>query len=138
MITAMIVEMKLKDKLSDFIEVSFRFSQIFRKYPLCHSRPDRSLCYRERYFGLCARCTFMYLGGFLTILSFPVWNKLLSHNAWLLVGLGAIIPAGIDGTTQMFLKRESTNRLRAITGLSLGIGITVIMWAVVQLSQSVL
>lgn len=107
--------------LLDFI---FRVSnRVLRPYPLCHSRPDRSLCYRGRYFGLCARCTGMYFTGVLMILTFPLRGELLSPTLSIILGAGLLLPGGIDGTTQMFGNRESTNLLRVITGLLLGMGI---------------
>jgi len=70
----------------------------------------------------------MYTGGILTVLLFPLWSELISGLFALLIGIILIAPAGIDGTTQMFGKRESNNRLRVVTGLSLGIGIPMICW----------
>jgi len=70
----------------------------------------------------------MYAGGILIILLFPLWSGLISGLSALLVGVVLIVPAGIDGTTQMFGSRESNNKLRVITGLPLGIGIPMICW----------
>ncbi|QAU12510.1 DUF2085 domain-containing protein [Halorubrum sp. BOL3-1] len=107
--------------LLDFV---FRLSnRVFRPYPFCHSRPDRSLCYHRRYFGLCARCTGMYLAGCLMILSFPFRGELLSPTLNIILGTVLLLPGGIDGTTQMFGSRESNNFLRVVTGLFLGVGV---------------
>lgn len=114
--------------MKNFIEKIIVYSQVFRKYPFCHSLPERSLSYNGRYFGLCARCTTMYSGGLLAILSFPVWSGGIPDSYTLLVGLLLITPAGIDGTTQMFGSRESNNKLRVTTGLFLGLGIPLICW----------
>ncbi|WP_277541312.1 DUF2085 domain-containing protein [Haloarcula laminariae] len=106
------------------VDTVFYFSnKILRPYPLCHSLPERSLCYRGRYFGLCARCTGMYTSGFLTILVTLLWELPISPQLTLLFGALLLIPGGIDGLTQLLGNRESTNRLRILTGLLLGIGV---------------
>ena len=119
--------------MTDLLDKIFRASQVFRSYPFCHSRPDRSFCYHGRYFGLCARCTTMYLGGIVTVLSFPLWNTLLKPAIGLWLGVVFLIPGGVDGTTQMFGNRESNNKLRAITGFPLGMGVVLTVYGVVFL-----
>ena len=122
--------------MSQILEWVFQKSQLFRSYPFCHSRPDRSFCYNGRYFGLCARCTTMYLGGILTILSSPIWS-ILSPQYAILLGAISLVPGGLDGTTQMFGDRESNNRLRAITGFLLGVGIVFISYGIVTLIKNI-
>jgi len=109
--------------LQNIINWIFRWSnRLFRPYPLCHSLPQRSFCYHGRYFGLCARCSAMYFSGFLMILLFPVRQGLISPVISFLIGIIFIIPTAIDGITQFRGLRESTNTLRVITGILLGIG----------------
>jgi uncharacterized membrane protein len=79
----------------------------------------------------------MYLGGVLTILSYPLWGTVSPPVAILLGGM-MLAPGGIDGTTQMFGDRESTNRLRAVTGLFLGIGTVAFVYGVVALSYTII
>lgn len=132
-ISAMTVGMSFRERFDQVIQRLVIYSQVFRKYPFCHSFPERSLSYNGRYCGLCARCTTMYSGGLLAILSFPVWSDSVSTLTGLLVGFLLITPAGIDGTTQMFGSRESNNKLRVTTGLLLGIGIPMICWWGIQM-----
>jgi uncharacterized membrane protein len=75
----------------------------------------------------------MYIGGLMSLILSPLWIGLI--NPTTAVGIGSIllIPSGIDGTTQMFGERESNNRLRAITGFLLGVGIVVFVYGVVFL-----
>lgn len=127
-ITVMTAVMNYRQVADQIIEWIIIYSQIFRKYPFCHSLPARSLHYNGRYCGLCARCTTMYLGGILTTLSFPLWNAKVTAAGGLMIGVLLITPAGIDGTTQMFTKRESNNKFRVATGFLLGIGIPLICW----------
>lgn len=122
--------------MSTALERIFRWSQIFRSYPFCHSRPDRSFCYRGRYFGLCARCTAMYIGGFIATLCVPLWGEYLSPFYTLVLGSMLLVPGGIDGTTQMFQERESNNGLRVGTGFLLGCGVVLFVHGAVVLSFS--
>jgi uncharacterized membrane protein len=75
----------------------------------------------------------MYLGGLTGLLLSPLWVG--SFDPKIAIGVGSIllIPGGIDGTTQMFGYRESNNRLRAVTGLLLGLGIVVFSYGVIFL-----
>ena len=116
--------------MSRVLDRVFRVSQVFRSYPFCHSRPGRSFSYHGRCFGLCARCTTMYLGGLLAMLAFPIW-WIESSIPLLIVGSVLLLPGGIDGLTQMFGERESTNRLRAVTGGMLGVGGVVFSYGVI-------
>lgn len=74
----------------------------------------------------------MYIAGIITILTFPIWNGLVSDIQWLVLGTLLLIPGGVDGTTQMFLPRESTNQIRGITGLLLGVGIPTWIWGAIS------
>ncbi|MCF2206953.1 DUF2085 domain-containing protein [Halobacterium salinarum] len=114
--------------MNRFLDAIFRLSNSFlRPYPLCHSRPDRSLSYHGRYFGLCARCTGMYSSGVLAILATRLWSIPI-RPVWLFLGgLFFLIPGGVDGFTQLLGERESTNRLRIVTGFLLGIGVVLIV-----------
>ena len=117
------------------IRIIFRYSnKLFRSYPFCHSRPDRALSYKGQYFGLCARCTGMYLSGFVTLMTMIFWGRSLSPEVGILVGILLLVPGGIDGTTQLFGERESTNTIRVLTGLLLGIGVVLIAYNIVSVA----
>jgi len=75
----------------------------------------------------------MYLGGLFAIITSPGWGHLIQTT--LLFGIGTLLiaPSGIDGTTQMFGARESNNRLRVITGILLGVGISIICLYITRL-----
>lgn len=110
--------------MASILEHIFILSNRFlRPYPLCHSRPDRSLCHQGRYFGLCARCTGMYASGGLAIIAMVLWGAPLDPKLTTLLGGFLLLPGGIDGLTQLFGTRESTNKLRVLTGLLLGFGV---------------
>lgn len=73
----------------------------------------------------------MYVGGGTTVITFLAWQT-FSWTILLTVGLLLMLPSAVDGTTQMFGQRESTNRLRLITGILLGWGVPLVVWALVS------
>lgn len=73
----------------------------------------------------------MYLTGLLVILAYPYWHTFTTPNQSIAVGILLLVPTAIDGTTQMFGDRESTNRLRVLTGAPLGAGVVVFVYGVV-------
>lgn len=67
---------------------------------------------------MCARCTGIYLGFFIMI---PL---LWFYQIGMIVSIILILPTLIDGLTQAYLNRESTNFLRFSTGILAGIGMS--------------
>lgn len=87
------------------------------EFVFCHRKPERSFFYKGKQFPVCARCTGFYLGYFtLPIFTFGLWEP-----TWLMVGL-LNVPMLIDGFTQAYMNRESTNWLRLVTGIIGGAG----------------
>jgi uncharacterized membrane protein len=83
----------------------------------CHQLPERSFYYKGKQFPICSRCTGIYL-GYLSLFLFLLGYKINYPIAMLL-----ITPMFIDGLTQAFLNRESTNFIRLITGFIGGVGL---------------
>ena len=84
----------------------------------CHRLPHRSFFWKGKQFPVCARCTGIHIG----YLSMPLFVfYIIYFNIWWTLLL--ILPTYIDGITQMFFKRESTNFLRVTTGFLAGIGV---------------
>lgn len=70
---------------------------------------------------VCSRDVAIYLSMLAGLLVLPLVRKAASDewpNKWLLVA--AAVPTAIDGTSQLFGLRESTNLLRIITGAIIG------------------
>jgi len=84
----------------------------------CHKNPERSFFWKGKQFPVCARCTGIHF-GYLSLFLFVF--QLISIN-WLLSIL-LILPTLIDGLTQAYFNRESTNSIRFITGTLAGLGI---------------
>ncbi|BAU27758.1 putative membrane protein [Aneurinibacillus soli] len=91
-------------------------NNLLMKIP-CHRKPSRSFFINGKQMPLCARCTSIFLG----YLAIP-FLLFFYPNTPLYVGFVLQIPILIDGFTQLYKWRESTNWLRFITGILSGIG----------------
>jgi len=92
---------------------------------LCHGRSERCFRYRGYQFPLCARCSGIYV-GFVLVLVSELYLGLPPYS-FLPVYILLIVPMGIDGTTQLIGSRESNNTLRLVTGFLGGIGIMLVL-----------
>ncbi|MFH1285387.1 MAG: DUF2085 domain-containing protein [Candidatus Micrarchaeota archaeon] len=74
--------------------------------------------------AVCSRDVAIYLGMLLGLLIYPFARKLEDENVPSLALFALVlIPMGIDGTTQLIGMRESTNLLRAFTGVIVGVAL---------------
>ena len=71
---------------------------------------------------LCSRCVGIYSGIIIGLLIFLILNFQFSTNTILKLFIISQIPLIIDGVTQYFKFRTSTNFLRFVTGIIGGIG----------------
>jgi len=88
---------------------------------ICHQLPERSYYIFNHKIGVCARCFGIYTGALLGMLIYPFVRRLDNFkipNRWYLIL--ALLPMGVDGTTQLLGLRESFNELRFITGFIVG------------------
>jgi uncharacterized membrane protein len=99
----------------------------------CHRIPERSFFYKGKQFPVCARCTGIYI-GYISIIVFALFRTYLPA-IW---SIALIIPILIDGITQVFCNRESTNILRLITGIMFGIGISSLMAALAKITSNLI
>ena len=84
----------------------------------CHRDSSRSFFWKGRQFPVCARCTGIHLG----YLSLFLFLFQLIYINWIL-SIIFILPTLIDGLTQAYFNRESTNSIRVISGFLAGIGV---------------
>ena len=87
---------------------------------LCHQKADRSFFINGNQMPFCSRCTAIWL-GLAVGLGFMVFYKIQLDEKFLFAILVGIAPIGLDGVGQLFGFWESTNLIRVITGLSIGI-----------------
>ena len=86
---------------------------------LCHQYPLRSFWIFDRPFALCARCTSIYFGISFGALFIAINKKYLFR---FFLGILIILFIAIDPVLQLFGFYESTNLIRTITGLIIGVG----------------
>jgi uncharacterized membrane protein len=88
----------------------------------CHRIPERCLKVKGEPLPICARCMSILLGylfiPLLLFFSFPL--------PWYL-GVTLQVPMFVDGFTQLWKWRESTNALRVVTGLLSGLGLSILV-----------
>jgi len=83
----------------------------------CHRKPERSFFWKGKQFPVCARCTGIYI----SYLSFFLFNfEIIKLPTWIAILM--ILPTLIDGLSQVYFKRESTNSIRVVTGFIAGVG----------------
>lgn len=97
----------------------------------CHRIPERSLKFKGKPMRICARC-FAMLIGYLMI---PILISAKSiFPLWLPFAMS--FPLLLDGFTQRWKWRVSTNTLRFSTGLMFGLGqsmfISSVVWVLVE------
>lgn len=101
---------------------------------ICHRIPERTFKIKNTYFPVCARCTGIYTGAFLYF-TFVYFVYIQYSIEAILTAIILIIPTFLDGITQFFDFRESSNTLRFITGFLAGIGLGIffkaIKWALI-------
>lgn len=95
---------------------------------LCHQKAERSFVINDNQMPFCVRCTAIWLG--LAIgMGFMIFYKIKLDGKFLLVIFVGVVPIGIDGVGQLFGFWESTNYVRFITGLLIGIvcGVSIVL-----------
>lgn len=95
-------------KLSKFLPLLFG----------CHQKPERSFFFKGKQFPICARCTGILIGWFLTI---PLLIFFDIVYWWVLILL--LLPGILDGFIQLKTSYRSNNIKRCITGIAMGIAI---------------
>jgi len=85
----------------------------------CHQKKERSYHIKEFYLPLCARCTGIFIGIYVSILIFLIDFQVL----WILL---LMVPLLIDGVIQRFSNYESKNIIRLFTGLLFAPGFVVL------------
>ncbi|MBS7258251.1 MAG: DUF2085 domain-containing protein [Methanobrevibacter sp.] len=95
---------------------------------ICHRKPERSFFLKGHQFPVCARCTGFYIS---LILYFTyTYFFFVDYNLTVLIlAILLLIPAAIDGLTQLLEYRESNNTLRFTTGLLGGLGLGILIKA---------
>lgn len=97
----------------------------------CHQIPERSFFIKGHQFPVCARCTGFYTG----LAVYLILNLFFKHSnnlEMLIIAMVLMVPVAIDGLTQYFGPRESTNNLRFVTGFIGSIGLIIFLKIVIK------
>jgi uncharacterized membrane protein len=87
---------------------------------LCHQKEERSFIFNGNQMPFCSRCTAIWLGLAIGLGIMVFYTIQLDYKFLLLIIIG-LVPLGIDGVGQLFKFWESTNIIRVITGVLVGI-----------------
>jgi len=109
----------------------FHYLTLFTQY-ICHRNPERTFKIQGYYFPVCSRCTGFYIGAF-SYFIYVFFNFVEYTIPLIFIAFLMLIPAFIDGTTQLFGFRKSNNLLRFCTGLIGGIGLAILVKAIKML-----
>ena len=104
---------------------------------ICHRKPERSFFIKGHQFPVCARCTGFY-AGLIVYLTYYYTHPHDYNLTILFISMILMVPVAVDGLTQYFGKRESTNTLRFITGFIGGIGLIIFLKIVIRWTLNVL
>lgn len=105
---------------------------LFRLF--CHGIPNRCFALWGVRMPICARCTAIYGGTLMGLVLMPLLPAVRERAARVAMFVAAM-PLAVDGLTQLTTLRESTNALRAGTGLAAGIGFA--FWALTAVERHV-
>lgn len=95
---------------------------------ICHRKPERSFFIKGHQFPVCARCTGFYIS--LIIYFIYAYLFYVNYSLFLLIfAIILLIPAFVDGITQLYEYRLSNNKLRFLTGLIGGLGLGILIKA---------
>jgi uncharacterized membrane protein len=104
---------------------------------ICHRRPERSFFIKGHQFPVCARCTGFYTGLIVYLIVHAFYDHPYDINM-LIVSMMLMVPVAIDGITQYFGPRESTNGLRFTTGFIGGVGLIIFLKIIIRWVLNVL
>lgn len=102
--------------------------ELIKKFPICHRLPDRTFNIKGHYFPVCARCTGFYIGAF-TYFTYVYFFYVQYSFYLVLIASIMLLPALLDGLTQLLKYRTSNNALRLFTGLIGGLGLAILFKA---------
>lgn len=105
-----------------------KYIQLISKIPICHRLPDRTFNIKGHYFPVCARCTGFYIGAF-SYFIYVYFYYVQYTSSLIILAILMLLPAFLDGFTQLLNFRISNNTLRLFTGLIGGVGLAILVKA---------
>ncbi|MDR2967796.1 MAG: DUF2085 domain-containing protein [Methanobacteriaceae archaeon] len=121
--------MKINPLYLDLIDGKIEGAYKFPFYFICHRIPNRTFKIKKYYFPVCARCTGIYISGFIYFF-IATFTPIVYSIELIILAILLIIPTAIDGISQLLNKRESNNSSRFLTGLLAGLGLAILAKAI--------
>jgi uncharacterized membrane protein len=103
---------------------------------LCHQKAERSFFINDNQMPFCSRCTAIWL-GLVIGLGFMVFYTIQLNEKFLFAIMISFVPIGVDGIGQLFGFWESTNVVRVITGLLVGMSCGIALGVIVDEINSI-
>jgi uncharacterized membrane protein len=104
---------------------------------LCHQKPERSFFLNGNQMPFCSRCTAIWVG--LTIgLTLMLFYVIELNERFMAIVILSLVPIGIDGIGQLLGFWESTNLIRVITGLIVGVPVGCAIGVIIDELKSLL
>jgi len=100
--------------------------------PFCHQMSSRSFFIAGFKMPLCARCTAIHIGLLLGYLFHLLFMRKENQCICLLSLILFNVPLAIDGITQLYGLRESTNEIRLLTGTLSGLSFGLVIAYVIE------
>ena len=109
-------------------------------YAVCHRIDARSFHLGDRQTPVCPRCTGQYLGAMLGLIYLGIYKpRRTGRPPWVIIGVLIVFAAAyaLDGVNSYmhlipdlsrFYLYEPTNQLRLLTGMGLGLGISIMLY----------
>lgn len=105
------------------------------KYPICNHREDTAPRIFGQPFLLCWRCTGVMISFIVMVVVRDFVN--ISFGVFEVIsGVLLMLPMIFDGYIQYFLKHESTNLRRSVTGILFGIGFSLVVFIFESMKKS--
>ena len=126
LVSAVATTWAVADGASPAIRVPFRL--------ICHGFAGRCFVIAKVPMPICARCTAIWGGLLVGAAAFPL-VRVAVRQFPLGALLVAVLPLAIDGFTQALGLRESTNEIRALTGVVAGLAFA--LWALANIDREI-
>jgi len=111
----------ISDNEASINKMSFPWNLVYSAGDrLCHQKAERSFFINDNQMPFCSRCTAIWLGMAIG-LGVIIFYKISLDEKFLIAIVLGMVPIGVDGVGQLFNFWESTNVIRVITGLMIGI-----------------
>ncbi len=101
---------------------------------LCHQIPERSYAFCGETLVACSRCLGIYTGFIFSLMFLIAAYGFFTRGLHLTWTILLLVPMGIDGLTQLFRMRESSNPIRFFTGYLAGLSVAMVFYSILSIN----